>query len=73
MDTKLQQFIAKHLGVDAGAIQSFTTFESFDMNNWDLLDLAVEVEKAFRIPIEAGDELKWRTVKDVEDYISRTK
>ena len=66
---KIRDIISEQLGIEKGSISPDTTFEDLGMDSLDLFQIIVEMEEAFDIRIEDGEEIKTvsQAVKYVED------
>lgn len=66
---KIRDIISEQLGIEKGSILPDTTFEDLGMDSLDLFQIIVEIEEAFDIRIEDGEEIKTvsQAVKYVED------
>ena len=67
---KLQQIIADVLSVDVDEITEQTTFkDDLGADSLDVFQIIMAVEEAFNIGIPDEEAEKFRTVRDIVDYV----
>jgi acyl carrier protein len=64
---RLREIISENMGMEKEEISLETSFEDLGLDSLDLVELVMNVEDAFGIEIEEGQN--FNTVKDVVDYI----
>lgn len=68
---KIKEIIAAKMDIDVSGITEETTFESLHVDSLDMVEIVMDIEEAFDISIETGDNLK--TVGDLVSYIKDNK
>lgn len=69
---KVITIVGQHLGIDAGTIQGDSRFiEDLGADSLDLVDLVMELEDEFDIQISDSETVKFKTVNDVVNFISK--
>lgn len=67
----LQRIISEHLGVAAEQVTSDASFESLGADSLDTVELAMVIEQKFDVIIEDEAVESWKTVGDVDAYLSK--
>mmetsp|Transcript_19705 Transcript_19705/g.29917 ORF Transcript_19705/g.29917 Transcript_19705/m.29917 type:complete len:117 (+) Transcript_19705:84-434(+) len=69
----IQQIVADQLGVDTGAVTEDSTFEELGADSLDQVELIMALEEAFEIDIDDDAASSMTNLKDVIDYIGKSK
>ena len=66
---KIRDIIAKKMEIEPASITPETSFESMKVDSLDMVEIVMDIEEAFDISIESGENLN--TVQDLVDYIKK--
>lgn len=70
---KIRTIIADTLGVDETALTPATNFKNdLQVDSLDMVELLVNIEKAFNIAIPDEQAERIETVQQISDYVVRT-
>ena len=68
---KVAQLLADHEGLNAAEIKMENSFEELGLDSLSIVELAMELEDEFGVPVEVNEDLK--TVEDVVKLIEAGK
>ena len=68
---KVTQLLADHEGINAADIKMENSFEELGLDSLSIVELAMELEDEFGVPVEVNEDLK--TVGDVVRLIEAGK
>ena len=68
---KIRDIIAQKMDIDPSEIKEDSSFEDMQIDSLDMVEIVMDIEEAFDISIETGDNLK--TVADLVNYIKEKK
>ena len=68
---KIRDIIAEKMDMDPAEIKEDSSFESMQVDSLDMVEIVMDIEEAFDVSIETGDNLK--TVADLVNYIQEKK
>ncbi len=68
---KVKKIIGNIIDIDVNKITLESTFEDMHIDSLDLVEIVMEIEDAFNITIEPGDDMQ--TVEDLIRYIRESK
>ena len=66
---KVKEIIAAKVEIDPELITLESSFEGMQVDSLDMVEIVMDIEDAFDITIEAGDDIK--TVGDLLSYIQK--
>ena len=70
MKTKLQALMARYLKCKASDVTSDKTLKQLGAQDWQIIEMAMEFEAKFRVPMDADKALALKRVSDWEKLIS---
>jgi len=66
---KVAEILANYKGVDASSVAPETTFQQFELDSLDRVELIMNLEEAFNVQIDMESRIE--TVKDLVDIIEK--
>lgn len=66
---KVAEILANYKGVDASTVTPETTFQQFELDSLDRVELIMNLEEAFNVQIDMESRIE--TVKDLVDIIEK--
>lgn len=66
---KVAEILANYKGVEASTVTPETTFQQFELDSLDRVELIMNLEEAFNVQIDMESRIE--TVKDLVDIIEK--
>lgn len=69
-EAKVLELLSRMLSVETVTLRSTMSLRNdLNMDSTEMVEVVVALEKAFSIKIENGDEDRFKTIKDIFDYV----